>query len=74
MGSFVQGISMEVHKCNRNLGKFYSVIQKAGRKLKEERWERLSLHLQQMLSRGGKYFYFPCGLAVHFAAAGSNGK
>lgn len=32
------------------------------------------LHLQQMLSRGGKYFYFLCGLPVDFVVAGTNGK
>jgi len=49
--------------------------QRAGRKPKEqEGWEWVRLHLQQMLSRGGKYFYFPCGLPVEFLAAGTNGK
>lgn len=34
----------------------------------------LCLHLQQRLQQRKRHFYFPCGLAVHFAVAAANGK
>lgn len=63
------------HQLSRNLGKLNHISRVPGREPKErEGWERVRLHLQQMLSGGGKYFYFPCGLPVDFVAAGTNGK